>query len=155
MFNEQGQVKQYDVAFRRWAWATDTIAAKLLPQMRAYANLTTTDPSVIFTEFMIPAICGTAQKYCTGANKQYDSYDACAAFIRSRPVGQLYRMGEDNIACRNLHVPMVPYRPSVHCSHLGPSGGDMCVPRDYNQVVTDRHFPAGFIASKFATGLKG
>ncbi|KAJ3746211.1 hypothetical protein DFH05DRAFT_922790 [Lentinula detonsa] len=30
---------------------------------------------------------------------------------------------------------MVKYRPEVHCPHIGPTGGDMCIPRDYIQVT--------------------
>lgn len=36
---------------------------------------------------------------------------------------------EDNLVCRHLHVPMLPLRPNVHCPHIGPSGGGMCIDR--------------------------
>ncbi|KAK4688062.1 hypothetical protein P7C73_g2063, partial [Tremellales sp. Uapishka_1] len=64
---------------------------------------------------------------------------------------ELSTMGENNLLCRALHTPMLPLRPAVHCPHVGPTGGDMCIARDYRQVVLDSHFPAGWLAPKFVT----
>ena len=30
---------------------------------------------------------------------------------------------------------MVSFRPQVHCPHIGPTGGGMCIARDYIQTV--------------------
>ena len=30
---------------------------------------------------------------------------------------------------------MVQFRPQVHCPHIGPTGGDMCIARDYLDIV--------------------
>lgn len=35
---------------------------------------------------------------------------------------------------------MVKYRPEVHCPHIGPTGGDMCIARDYVQLTEDMPF---------------
>ena len=36
---------------------------------------------------------------------------------------------------------MVSLRPDEHCSHIGPTGGGMCVDdQDYAAVVTDNYF---------------
>ncbi|KAL1413236.1 hypothetical protein Q8F55_000989 [Vanrija albida] len=156
LFNEQKEVQQYDVSFRRWAWAVDNLAPKILPQMAQYANITnTTDPAQILTRYSTPIICGAHEIYCKGDNQQYKSYSDCVSFISKTPLGTFYRMGEDNILCRSLHVPMLPLRPSVHCPHIGPTGGGMCVARNYTEVVLDNHFPKGFIASKCVKTLRG
>lgn len=149
LFNEQKEVLQYDVAFRRWAWATDNLAPLILPPMAKYANITdTTDPTQILTRYTTPIICGAHQLYCKGDNQQYKDYADCVSQVSKKPLGTFYRMGEDNILCRSLHVHMLPLRPSVHCPHIGPTGGGMCVSRNYTEVVLDNHFPRGFIAPK-------
>lgn len=154
LFNEQKEIQQYDVSFRRWAWAMDTITPALLPQMAEHAKVTTQDRDTIMREYMIPVICGSHDKHCHGRNKQYEDYEDCARFIRTKKVGHFYRMGEDNVLCRNLHVPMLHLRPEVHCDHIGPTGGDMCNRRDYAEVVLESHFPEGMIASDCADPVK-
>ena len=129
--NEQRQIEQYDVSFRRWAWAADVIIPMLIPHMAVRAGLgsNVTNSTEILQEYLAQKVCNASTTYCTGDNQQYDSHDACMTFLRSIPVGAFYRMGEDNLSCRQLHVNMVPLRPSVHCPHIGPTGGDMCIPR--------------------------
>lgn len=61
------------------------------------------------------------------------------------------RSTEDNLVCRHLHVPMLPLRPSVHCPYINPTGGDMCIARDYRQVVEASRCPNGWIAPKVLT----
>ena len=34
--------------------------------------------------------------------------------------------GRNTLTCRMVHQNMVPVRPSVHCSHLGKTGGGYC-----------------------------
>jgi hypothetical protein len=34
-----------------------------------------------------------------------------------------------------MHKNMVQFRPQVHCPHIGPTGGDMCIARDYLDIV--------------------
>ncbi|KAK8865951.1 hypothetical protein IAR55_001100 [Kwoniella newhampshirensis] len=152
LINDQKQIQQYDASFRRWAWATDVIIPQLIPHMAARVSLpSTANDSTVLREYFTQKICHAAMNYCNGTNEQYDLYEHCADFLNGREVGQSYRMGEDNLACRQLHVPMVPLRPSVHCPHIGPSGGDMCIPRDYDQVVLASHFPVGWVAPKYVT----
>ncbi|WWD17858.1 hypothetical protein CI109_102302 [Kwoniella shandongensis] len=152
LVNDKGQIQQYDASFRRWAWATDVIVPLLLPHMASRVNLSaSSDSSTILRSYLTQKICHAAVSYCNGTNQQYDSYDDCVTFLNGKDIGQWYRMGEDNLTCRQLHVAMVPIRPGTHCSHIGPTGGDMCIPRDYHQVVLDSHFPAGWLAPKYVT----
>jgi len=39
------------------------------------------------------------------------------------------------VLCRSVHKNMVSFRPQVHCPHIGPTGGAMCIARDYLQVA--------------------
>ncbi|WVW82297.1 hypothetical protein I302_104303 [Kwoniella bestiolae CBS 10118] len=150
--NEKSEIQQYDVSFRRWAWATDLLIPKLIPYMAASLNLSNeTEQSAILRQYLSTKICKTAMQYCTGANEQYRNEEECMGFLNGREIGEWYRMGEDNLVCRHLHVPMLPLRPSVHCAHIGPTGGDMCIARDYQQVVMDSHFPQGWLAPKYVT----
>ncbi|ODO07179.1 hypothetical protein L198_00758 [Cryptococcus wingfieldii CBS 7118] len=145
--NEKGEIQQYDASFRRWAWATDVIIPELLPHMAQRLSLPVTNTSLVLREYLSRKICNTAATYCTGDDQQYDDYDSCMDFLNTKKTGEWYRMGEDNLVCRHLHVPMLSLRPTTHCPHIGPSGGDI----DYEQVVLASHFPAGFLAPKQVT----
>lgn len=53
---------------------------------------------------------------------------------------------------------MVKYRPEVHCHQIGPTGGDMCIDRDYIQVVNTYPFNQTLLAynsSYNAADVKG
>ncbi|WWC58717.1 uncharacterized protein I303_101261 [Kwoniella dejecticola CBS 10117] len=151
--NDNREIEQYDVSFRRWAWATDVIVPKLIPLMAERPNVTAqaNDTDGVLRQYMSNKICKTALDHCQGPNEQYESWEACMDFLNGRDIGHWYRMGEDNLVCRHLHVPMLPLRPEVHCPHVGPTGGDMCISRDYDQVVLDSHFPQGWLAPAYIT----
>ncbi|WVF70462.1 hypothetical protein IAT40_005252 [Kwoniella sp. CBS 6097] len=162
--NEQREIQQYDVSFRRWGWATDHIMPQLIPHMATAMNLTNANNSAVLRQYLSSKICQTAMDHCKGPDEQYGSWDECMNFLDGKDIGKWYRMGadsrcstsiirrpEDNLVCRHLHVPMLSLRPSVHCPHIGPSGGDMCVQRNYSDVVLESHFPHGWLAPKFVT----
>ncbi|WVQ69682.1 uncharacterized protein L199_007902 [Kwoniella botswanensis] len=86
-------------------------------------------------------------EHCQGGNEQYANRDECMTFLNGLPLVHCHRLGENNFGCRYLHIPMLSFRPDVHCPHVGPSGGDMCVPRNYTEVVKAEHFPQGFAAT--------
>lgn len=54
---------------------------------------------------------------------------------------------------KQIHQNMVPLRPEVHCPHIGPSGGGMCVDdRTYVGNLEENYF----VNSPFlAPGLEG
>ncbi|QDS72133.1 hypothetical protein FKW77_003971 [Venturia effusa] len=124
-FNSNGEISQYDATFRYVEYYLETIltlGARVLkatsPQM-AMMNL---------QKILANNICETAQNCCTGANTQYASYNACYEFLTSGivPLGRPYQGGRNTVFCRMIHEPMVSYRPSEHCPHIGPQGGGMC-----------------------------
>ena len=70
-------------------------------------------------------------------------------------VGESYQLGFNTLACRSLHIHMLPLRPSVHCPHIGKTGGGLegCANRDYVSTVSGNPFsrqsfiPEGIAAS--------
>lgn len=99
--------------------------------MAKYMNITDWDDDAwLIHHYMSHQTCVGAQAFCHGDNKQYQSYDDCMHFLTKKKVGEMYRLGDDNLACRFLHVGMLELRPSIHCDHVGPSGGDMCIARE-------------------------
>ncbi|KAF8918686.1 hypothetical protein CPB85DRAFT_1430381 [Mucidula mucida] len=105
-------------------------------------------------------ICNVSAEYCTGDNQQYSSHDACMQFmLEDVPFGEIWEAGQNTSVCRYIHKNMVKFRPEVHCAHIGPSGGDMCVPRDYEQVATAFPFshtlvaPSGTFSSQDVEGF--
>jgi hypothetical protein len=124
VYNAYGQVEMYDFTFRYFSWLYDTFFEIIQNQINAL-----THEQTIFwiTDRLATSICSTHQMYCNGANQQYASYDACDQFLRSQiRFGKAYEMGRNTLLCRMLHQNMVQYRPTVHCPHIGPSGGGMC-----------------------------
>ncbi|ORY23192.1 hypothetical protein BCR39DRAFT_362087 [Naematelia encephala] len=142
-FNDQSKIQQYDVTFRRYAWASQIITPQLIPLMAKAINISSTNGTYVLQQYLATRTCQGAEQYCTGDNKQYDSYDSCMSFATSIDLGEAWRLGDNNLNCRYLHTAMLPLRPSVHCPHVGPSGGDMCIPRDYDAVVYGSAFQYG------------
>lgn len=123
-YNAEGQITQYDATFKWAQWSFDTISAVL---MRAL-NVTSSDAFTSWASLKLAeSICATAQGSCNGTNAQYASARECVAFLTTEvPFGSAYELGFDTLLCRMAHQPMVPLRPDVHCSHIGPTGGDYC-----------------------------
>ncbi|ODV85784.1 hypothetical protein CANARDRAFT_22576 [[Candida] arabinofermentans NRRL YB-2248] len=135
---EDGLVKmnEYDAIFRNFAWAYDEVlsvsgaALVSLAANTTYANYTGDE---LIKLNAVKSICDVATQYCNGTNLQYDSYEDCVTYLSTEVrLGEGWEGGMDTIFCRNLHQAMVPYRPTVHCPHIGPSGGDMCRDSDMN-----------------------
>lgn len=50
-------------------------------------------------------------------------------------------LGRDTLLCRMVHQNMVPYRPEVHCPHIGVTGGGYCTDNtDYAFTVNNDYF---------------
>ena len=49
--------------------------------------------------------------------------------------------GRNTLLCRMVHQNMIPFRPEVHCPHIGKTGGGYCVDDlTYGGVVTSNPF---------------
>ncbi|KAJ7113755.1 hypothetical protein C8R46DRAFT_1154709 [Mycena filopes] len=79
-------------------------------------------------------ICST-HEYCLGPNQQYNSTKSCMDFVLHQiPFGEGGRAGRTRRSAAIFTLPMrvdIAFRPSVHCPHVGPSGGDMCFDHPY------------------------
>jgi hypothetical protein len=135
----KGQIAQYDTTFRFWdPLINATVAAW---GQKAQVGDAAATQKWLATN-IIEGICNTHQDNCKGANKQYPSKQACLATLGTKiRFGQPSEAGRDTVICRMVHEPMVPLRPSVHCPHIGPTGGDMCIDSpDYEQLVLEPVF---------------
>jgi hypothetical protein len=91
----------------------------------------------------ITLICTVAQLYCNGSLQQYASVNACIEFLTNNvPYGSFDRGDQGNVVCRSIHTNFVPLLPSVHCPHVGPTGGGACT----NKTVDFYYNQTDFIA---------
>ncbi|KAF2274437.1 uncharacterized protein EI97DRAFT_435269 [Westerdykella ornata] len=119
-WNENDEITQYDVVFRWFGYLLQTLLA-------AGGDGTPEENAHHAAQAIATSICKKHEKFCTGTNKQYDSFDQCFKFLtQDIRVGQSFELGMDTLLCRNVHEVMVAFRPEVHCSHIGPTGGGMC-----------------------------
>ncbi|KAK5042891.1 hypothetical protein LTR84_012410 [Exophiala bonariae] len=126
-FNSQEEIVAYDTSFRWFAWLFDDML-QLLGESHGCEG-DGDKPNDTFKSNIIQQICGTALNHCTDSqNVQYENKSQCIEFLSQNVrLGTSYEFGMNTILCRSLHQLMVPLRPDVHCSHIGPTGGDMCV----------------------------
>jgi hypothetical protein len=124
-FNAQGQVSQYDITFR---WF-DFLQASLIERGMQLFNFSSLAELISTVTLKIAnSICDTHDNYCIGSLQQYANRTECMDFLTHKiRFGAAYELGRNTLQCRDLHQFMLPLRPSVHCPHIGPTGGGMCV----------------------------
>lgn len=127
--NEYKQITQYDLTFLRFERLFDAI--ELAGYKALSGNSTATeipqDGYKLLQKVLVNSICKVHEKYCQKDYPQYSSQNACIDYLMNdTKLGKDFEGGRDTVWCRSLHQNMIEYRPSVHCPHLGPSGGDMC-----------------------------
>ncbi|KAK9452841.1 hypothetical protein V1511DRAFT_490285 [Dipodascopsis uninucleata] len=150
----EDQIIQYDAVFRNFDWVYNSLNAltsELLAASGLYPNMTGEEA---FKAVAVESICEVAQKYCTGANVQYSNATACYNYLYNDVrLGTGYEGGMNTVFCRNVHQAMVPFRPEVHCAHIGPSGGDMCRDSDmtYEDVVYEYKEPGYYQDMVYST----
>ena len=114
----------------------------------AKINATSSDEAVGYiSDILAKTICATHEESCTGENKQYNNSSDCYDYLTQKiRFGKSYELGRNTLLCREVHEHMVPLRPDVHCSHIGPSGGNYCVDdMDYEQTVLQKYFNGSWI----------
>ncbi|CAF5170140.1 unnamed protein product, partial [Rotaria sp. Silwood1] len=75
----------------------------------------------------INTICNVTQRFCTGTLQQYSTFNDCQQFLRTQiPYGSYDRADQGNVICRFVHTYSVPLLPSIHCPHVGSTGGGAC-----------------------------
>ncbi|KIY49529.1 hypothetical protein FISHEDRAFT_26124, partial [Fistulina hepatica ATCC 64428] len=138
-------IRSYDATLRRWDQLFDYLMPRLAPAIAEEFG-ETYEPGVSNITNLIARraatdVCEIAMEHCLGENQQYDSLDHCMHFLTvETPFGRPYEGGLNTGWCRYVHKNMVKYRPDVHCDHIGPSGGDMCIARDYMEIVDEVPF---------------
>ncbi|KAK3637859.1 hypothetical protein LTR56_013462 [Elasticomyces elasticus] len=104
-FDSNKKITQYDATFRRFDQVLDITVANVQKEIGA----STSSAAVAYlTDALAKSVCNTAQTYCNGTNQQYTDTSSCYTALTQTQY-------------------MVPARPSVHCPHIGPTGGGMCV----------------------------
>ncbi|ODV93213.1 hypothetical protein PACTADRAFT_61900, partial [Pachysolen tannophilus NRRL Y-2460] len=133
--NSAGQVEEYAAIFVRFEWAYN-ITNSLYAMKLANSDVVTQEGIDMVKMKAVESICQVHEDYCAGTPYgQYYSTEQCKDYLFSYTrFGESYEGGMNTVFCRTLHQNMVKERPSVHCAHIGPSGGDMCTDadRDYD-----------------------
>ena len=74
--------------------------------------------------------CATVTTACTADNAQYADEAACLDYVNTAsgmPLGVMGDTDGNSIACRSYHAGVAATTDAdTHCSHAGPSGGDVC-----------------------------
>ncbi|CAO1598941.1 hypothetical protein XANCAGTX0491_002689 [Xanthoria calcicola] len=149
-YNSKGEITQYDATFKYWQWIVDYLIGAAAKKFGTKSPEATVG---VLTQTIAKSICGTAVKSCNGTNTQYASPTECFNFLTKQVrFGKAYELGKNTLLCRMVHQNMVPFRPDVHCSHIGPSGGGYCSDdKSYVQTVSENYFdrspyvPFGFV----------
>ncbi|KAL0564365.1 hypothetical protein V5O48_017683 [Marasmius crinis-equi] len=151
-FDKNLLISSYDATVRRFPQASKFILPQLAVKMAEELNVTITPQTNVVKEVIARRaavdICTLETQFCLGNDKQYDDYDACYQFLTEQvPFGDPWEGGFNNTWCRYIHKNMLKFRPDVHCPHVGPTGGGMCVDRDYIDTVENPPFNESLIAS--------
>lgn len=78
----------------------------------------------------IQGLCQAIQIACPVGSplQQYENVTECISFLSepTTPFGTYDRADQNNAVCRLIHSNFVHIEPTVHCPHLGKTGGDAC-----------------------------
>jgi len=100
LFDESGLISQYDITFRRLAWAIDYLKPFLKPQLvEELGSMGDNCKDVDELMHLRAAIdvCREHELHCRGADQQYESTQACIDYIyRKTPMGKIYEWGGDS-----------------------------------------------------------
>ncbi|KAJ7073466.1 hypothetical protein B0H15DRAFT_1027447 [Mycena belliarum] len=148
VIDDEGRATQYDGTLYRSSALFATIWPKLAKHLIPELGLPVDTPdTVVLKTRAARDICSQHELHCLGADQQYESTTACLDFVMNKmPLGEVWQGGQNTAWCRYIHTPMLPYRPSVHCPHIGPTGGDMCFDHTYESLVLENPFPKPFVA---------
>jgi len=121
-FDDEGRILEYDLSILRLGLVGDPI---------------TTNHSLYIGE-----ICQVSAMYCdnNSTTKQYNSTMECIEFLSAVPFGTWYNAMSNSVVCRIIHTILVPFRPQIHCPHIGPLGGMVCVDFTYGSFYEEPFF---------------
>jgi hypothetical protein len=128
--NPDGRVCGFKANFQRLGFGLND---GVLPAIANFDAVRTSQNNTII------ARCNTIQTLCPvtdPALKQFNNVDACYTYFAGLPNGGWERSDQKDRGCAfNLHLQFAPARPDVHCVHVGPTGGGLCIPHAYNDIV--------------------
>jgi hypothetical protein len=106
VFNDQGQVKQYDMSLVRASFAFQTVAPTLVPliakELKQPIPRDQVGAFALLSKRAALDICEVHEKHCKGNLKQYKSKNACINFIAKEiPLGDIWQAGQ-NTGMSNL-----------------------------------------------------
>lgn len=127
--NQLGQVLAYEAIFNRFDWIFNQTLNEYAMILAGEREATVKGLQLV-KDKTINSICHKAQSYCHGDNKQYESIDECVDYLSNVRFGFGYEGGMNTIWCRSIHQSMVQFNPTMHCPHIGPSGGSFCTDAD-------------------------
>jgi hypothetical protein len=94
-----GLIAQYDISFRRLAWANDYVKPFIKPQLVEELGSLADDSTSVDDLMHLRAaidVCRVHDLHCSGANRQYESTQACTDYIYHKiPFGKPYEWGGD------------------------------------------------------------
>ena len=97
LFNDTGLISQYDITFRRLAWAIDYLKPFLKPQLVEELGSVATNCDDVDDLMHLRAaidVCREHELHCLGADQQYETTQECIDYIyRKTPMGQVYEWG--------------------------------------------------------------
>ncbi|KAL8932765.1 MAG: hypothetical protein Q9211_006136 [Gyalolechia sp. 1 TL-2023] len=138
-FNQLGEISQYDATFKHWQWTVDYL---FQAAGKKFGTDTKNATVGVLQEAIAKSICQTSMAHCKGNSSQYPSSDECFTYLTKEVrFGEAYELGKNTLLCRMVHQNMVPFRPEVHCPHIGPTGGGYCIDdKDYETTVMEDYF---------------
>lgn len=133
-WDDEKRIDQYDVTFRWWSFLLDELLKSVHVDKEVAER--------VVLRKLVTSICDTHASHCTGFNRQYPSRDACMLFLLNEVrLGQSWEFGMNTVMCRGMHHVMLPFRPDVHCRHIGSTGGGMCADdQTYVRKTTESYF---------------
>ncbi|KAL5422076.1 hypothetical protein PMIN04_004984 [Paraphaeosphaeria minitans] len=133
-YNKAKEITQYDVIFKWFG----NILQLLLSTIDKDPFKAQAKGAIALSK----SICASHTKFCLGKDIQYESEEECIRFMTEDiRFGQPFELGMNTLLCRNVHQKMLPFRPDVHCPHIGKSGGGQCADdTTYVQKVTEDYY---------------
>ncbi|WVF70459.1 hypothetical protein IAT40_005249 [Kwoniella sp. CBS 6097] len=135
--NEKGQIDNFDISMPRWNWLMDTLSPLLLPHLAIASGLSNASETVALQRYLSSQICNATMSACSGENQVYDTIQDCMSAMTSAPLEDFNRVGANTVTCRAFHAPLLTLSPDAYCPNVSPSGGNMCIDRDYTETVQD------------------
>ena len=74
-------------------------------------------------------------------NAKMSEHDYCMHVLNNDiPYGTFWKANSNTTVCRILHSHLSVYNPKVHCAHVSPSGGSMCIDWSYQSYFSNNDF---------------